>query len=152
MWVSGRAEKRPGNPLLRKAFQDWWCSLNRQKERIQEEAKAPPARSNWKVLGFAPGWGGPLQVSALHTPQSPARGQVLERQQAACDVLSVHWPGFCGDASQSPLCNRDEGSQGGRTEASSRLHIELCQNQTPQRGEFRVLREAEFFFTRQCRS
>lgn len=49
-------------------------------------------------------------------------------------MLSVHWPGLCDDASQSPLCNRDEGSQGGRTEALPHSHIELCQNlNTPER-------------------
>ena len=59
-------------------------------------------------------------------------------------MLSVHWPGLSDDASQSPLCNRDEGSQGGPTEALPHWHIELCQNQTPQRREFEVQREGVF--------
>lgn len=55
-----------GTPYSEKLPKDWRCSLNRQ-ERIQEEAKALPARSNRKVLGFAPGLGG-LCRSAPFTP------------------------------------------------------------------------------------
>lgn len=58
----------------------------------------------------------------------------------------MHWPGLGDDASQSPLCNTDEGSQGGPAGAWPRLHMELCQNQAPQRGEFGAHREAVFFF------
>lgn len=71
-----------GTPYSEKLSKNWWSSLNRQRERIQEEVEAATCQEQSDILGLAPSRGS-LQVSTLHTPHNPARGQILERQQAA---------------------------------------------------------------------